>query len=54
MYKRPIVITTIEYILRDIKLNFSFINRVMESKGIPTIEIIQGSHRISKIAPTKA
>jgi len=44
----------IEYTLSDNKLNFSFINKIRDIMGIPTIEIIQGSHRISKIAPTKA
>jgi len=47
-------ITIIEYKLRDIKLNFSLINKISDINGIPTIEIIHGNHRISKIAPIKA
>ena len=44
----------IEYKFRDLKLNFSFLHCINDKMGKINVNVIIGSQRSSKIAPTKA
>ena len=49
-----IIVTTIEQKLEDRKINFSSRQYIADKIGKTNVSAIIGSHRISKIAPTKA
>jgi hypothetical protein len=43
----------IEYKLKDLKLNFSFLHCIKDKMGKINVKAITGNQRSSKIAPTK-